>query len=134
MIARHRQELIGWNPANLVFPAHKGGYMHPGIINAILAAICEIAGITRITFHGLRHTSGTEHIESGIPIKTVSERLGHATIATTLNLYVHPDRAAHQRAADAIGIRLRGRRCEIVTKPDEAPPKKPEPSTNGNAK
>ena len=46
--------------------------------------------IPRINFHALRHTFATRCIECGADAKTVSEILGHATIAMTMNLYVHP--------------------------------------------
>lgn len=48
-------------------------------------------GITPIVFHGLRHTFATRCIESGCDYKTVSVLLGHSNVATTLNLYVHPN-------------------------------------------
>lgn len=46
--------------------------------------------IPRINFHALRHTFATRCIECGADAKTVSELLGHASIAMTMNLYVHP--------------------------------------------
>jgi integrase len=46
--------------------------------------------IPRINFHALRHTFATRCIECGADAKTVSEILGHATIAMTMDLYVHP--------------------------------------------
>lgn len=48
-------------------------------------------GIPQIVFHGLRHTFATRCIESGCDYKTVSVILGHSNVATTLNLYVHPN-------------------------------------------
>jgi len=42
----------------------------------------------RFTFHAFRHTHATKLIESGIPVKAVSERLGHSSTATTWNYYV----------------------------------------------
>lgn len=47
--------------------------------------------IPQIVFHGLRHTFATRCIESGCDYKTVSVILGHSNVATTLNLYVHPN-------------------------------------------
>ncbi|MDE6272172.1 MAG: site-specific integrase [Muribaculaceae bacterium] len=47
--------------------------------------------LPRVKFHGLRHSFATRCIESHCDYKTVSVILGHANIATTLNLYVHPD-------------------------------------------
>lgn len=48
-------------------------------------------GIPPIVFHGLRHTFATRCIESKCDYKTVSAILGHSNVATTLNLYVHPN-------------------------------------------
>lgn len=48
-------------------------------------------GIPPIVFHGLRHTFATRCIESQCDYKTVSVILGHSNVATTLNLYVHPN-------------------------------------------
>lgn len=50
--------------------------------------------IPHLVFHGLRHTFATRCIESQCDYKTVSVILGHSNVATTLNLYVHPNLAA----------------------------------------
>ncbi len=47
-------------------------------------------GITYTNFHTTRHTFATRCIESGADCKTVSEILGHASVKTTLDLYMHP--------------------------------------------
>ena len=47
--------------------------------------------IPPIVFHGLRQTFATRCIESQCDYKTLSVILGHSNVATTLNLYVHPD-------------------------------------------
>ncbi len=57
-------------------------------------------GIPRIVFHGLRHTFATRCIESGCDYKTVSVILGHSNIATTLNLYVHPNMEQKKKCID----------------------------------
>lgn len=46
--------------------------------------------IEKHKFHDLRHTFATRCIETGFDPKILSELLGHATVAITLNLYVHP--------------------------------------------
>lgn len=47
--------------------------------------------LPHLKFHGLRHSFATRCIESGCDYKTVSVLLGHSSISTTLNLYVHPN-------------------------------------------
>ena len=46
--------------------------------------------LPKLKFHCLRHTFATKCIENGADCKTVSELLGHSTINTTMNMYVHP--------------------------------------------
>lgn len=53
-----------------------------------------------IRFHDLRHTSATILINQGIHAKIISERLGHGSITTTMNIYGHALRSADQAAAD----------------------------------
>ena len=46
-------------------------------------------GLKRITPHGFRHTHASLLFEAGIPAKIAQERLGHAKIAITMDLYTH---------------------------------------------
>ncbi|MDE6680577.1 MAG: site-specific integrase [Muribaculaceae bacterium] len=56
--------------------------------------------IPELRFHGLRHSFATRCIESNCDYKTVSVILGHANVATTLNLYVHPNFEQKKRCID----------------------------------
>ena len=47
-------------------------------------------GLSMRRFHGLRHTFATRCVESKCDYKTLSSILGHSSVSTTLNLYVHP--------------------------------------------
>lgn len=58
--------------------------------------------IPQIVFHGLRHTFATRCIESQCDYKTVSVILGHSNVATTLNLYVHPNIDQKKRCIDRL--------------------------------
>lgn len=57
-------------------------------------------GISGVRFHDLRHTHATQLITQGVDIKTVSKRLGHEDIKTTLDLYAHWLPENDQRAAE----------------------------------
>lgn len=57
-------------------------------------------GVPPLKFHGLRHSFATRCIESNCDYKTVSVLLGHANIATTLNLYVHPNMEQKKKCID----------------------------------
>ena len=45
--------------------------------------------LPRVRFHDLRHSHATHMLASGIHPKIAQERLGHATVAITLDLYSH---------------------------------------------
>ena len=64
------------------------------------------AGLSHLTIHGLRHTHATMLLEAGINPKVVSERLGHASIATTMDIYSHVLPDIQDQAALAIDIKL----------------------------
>jgi integrase len=56
-----------------------------------------------VRLHDLRHFTATQLLDAGVPVKTVSGRLGHARPATTLNVYAHFIPATDRVAADVIG-------------------------------
>lgn len=65
-------------------------------------SLMDRLGIPRLKFHGLRHSFATRCIESNCDYKTVSVLLGHADIATTLNLYVHPNMEQKKKCIDKV--------------------------------
>ncbi len=56
--------------------------------------------------HDLRHTHPTLALEAGVHPKVISERLGHATIAITLDTYSHAIPAMEEEAAERIAALL----------------------------
>ncbi|EKF35642.1 tyrosine-type recombinase/integrase [Bacillus xiamenensis] len=58
-------------------------------INKAIDSILSKTNLHHITPHGLRHTHAIMLLESGVDIKTVSDRLGHATINMTADVYLH---------------------------------------------
>ena len=60
------------------------------------------AKLPEIRLHDLRHTHATLALQAGIHPKVVSERLGHATIAITLDTYSHAIPAMQEEAAALI--------------------------------
>ena len=63
--------------------------IHPHAVYEAFRRIVHNAGIPTMRFHDLRHTHGSLLIKEGVPVKVLSERLGHAHIAHTLETYQH---------------------------------------------
>lgn len=83
-----------------------GGIMRPSTVSSDFTALLGALGLPRGTsFHTLRHTHATWLLLQGVDLKTIAERLGHASEATTLSLYAHVmpgrDEAAARAFADA---------------------------------
>jgi integrase len=71
--------------------------------------LCRSQGVAGIRLHDLRHFMATQAILAGLNVALVSQRLGHANISTTLNIYTDFVEAADQDVADHIGSILRPR-------------------------
>lgn len=62
----------------------------------------ELDCVPRIRFHDLRHTHATILLLNDVPVKVVSERLGHASISITLDIYTHVLPNMQKEAAEKI--------------------------------
>lgn len=91
-----------WQNSNRVFTAWNGSPIHPDTLTSWFSDFTKEHGFKGITLHSLRHTNATLQIASGVPIRTVSERLGHAQTSTTTNIYAHAVRSANAAAAEAL--------------------------------
>jgi integrase len=60
------------------------------------------AGIPTVTFHQLRHSAASLLIAQGVPLKVVSQVLGHSTSTITANTYGHLSDELWRGAADAM--------------------------------
>jgi len=67
-----------------------------------MPAVEDAALSPAIRVHDLRHTAATLWLAAGASIYFVQQQLGHGDIKTTIDLYGHPDQAAHRRAAERV--------------------------------
>lgn len=68
----------------------KSGFLSPRTYEYRFHRILDHCSLDSINYHALRHTFATRCVEVGVDIKTLSEILGHASVAITLNTYIHP--------------------------------------------
>jgi integrase len=86
---RAEQRAVGIEPVGWMFTDGRGEVTHPHAISQAFERIARRAGVRVIRLHDLRHTHGTLLIAAGVPVKVVSERLGHATPVFTIDTYQH---------------------------------------------
>lgn len=85
----------------LIFCLPEGTPLIPSTVRQAWRRLTRRLGIQNIRFHDLRHTHASLMLKQGVHPKIVQERLGHATISTTLDLYSHVMPGLQQKAADA---------------------------------
>ncbi len=78
-----------WTDTGYVFTRESGQPMHPDRVTKLFDAAVEAAKVPRIRLHDLRHTVATRMLEAGVPVKVVSEILGHSSVAFTMDRYSH---------------------------------------------
>ena len=59
------------------------------IVNDHLKALCEKSGVPVISVHSLRHTHASLLIYAGVSIASIAKRLGHSSVTTTQETYLH---------------------------------------------
>ncbi len=79
-----------------------GAMTEPRSYRRLYQKLVEAAKLSRVSFHGLRHTFATRGLESGMDIKTLSELLGHSNTTVTLNIYAHSMMEEKRRGIDRI--------------------------------
>lgn len=105
--ARQAQELLmlGIRPtdATLVFALHDGRPYNPDRFSREFdRAQKRVEGLARVRLHDLRHTWATLALLAGVPVKVVSERLGHKTTAITYDIYSHVTPTMGTNAAERV--------------------------------
>jgi integrase len=79
----------GYRDGGYVFAGLDGSLLVPWHISRTFDDLVRTTGLPRMRFHDLRHSHATHLIASGTHAKTVSARLGHASVAFTLDKYGH---------------------------------------------
>lgn len=80
---------------------------------------CRLADVPVLTPHGLRHTGATLLMQAGVSPRVMMSRLGHSSVATTLDLYAHAQIDDQRAGAASLGAQVLGDGDQIVTKSAE---------------
>lgn len=92
-----------WIESGKVFTQNNGKPMHPDTVTSWVKKFTEKNNLPSFSPHSLRHTNATLLIMSGIPVKAVSARLGHANQNVTNAIYSHSIQTADALASDIVG-------------------------------
>ena len=91
-----------WQGSEKVFTSQTGTPIHPDSITGWFKSFIKRNDLPDIHLHSLRHTNATLLIAAGTDIRTVANRLGHATASTTTNIYAHAIKSADELAAEKL--------------------------------
>ena len=83
-------------------PIFVNGKVYNSTANNILARHCERANVPVISIHELRHTHASLLLFAGVSIASVSKRLGHASMNTTQDTYLHVIRELENKDVDIV--------------------------------
>jgi integrase len=102
--ARQAEERLAFGPAyntdGRIVAEADGSLVQPDTLSARLKRLERLAGVRSIGLHGARHTHATLALAAGgARLDIVSRQLGHASIASTADVYGHPDDEAAAEAA-----------------------------------
>ena len=110
--ARQAEEKLAvggrYRDSELVFTRPDGIAVHPERFSDWFRQHVRAAGLPRIRLHDVRHSYATAALAAGIPAKVVSERLGHANIAITMDTYSHVLPGLDEQAAGQVARLILG--------------------------
>lgn len=90
-----------WGQTGYVFTTDFGKPCHPRNAPRALSAACRRAGVEGVGLHTLRRAAAQVMLNNGVPLKVVSDVLGHSSVAITGDVYGHvaPDVSAEAMAS-----------------------------------
>lgn len=108
LLARWKEEQdaffshLGITPSGYVLTAENGQPMHPDSPTDWLYKFAKRHNLPSIHPHKFRHTQASLLIAEGVDILTVSKRLGHSKVSTTLDVYSHVLSKSDAAASDVL--------------------------------
>ena len=104
----HQKQAAGslWIERGTVFTGMYGEYMNVTYVNTKFKELLKKHNFPNVHTHDLRHANASLLINMGVPVKVISEHLGHCDTRTTENIYAHIFAETRARAADVISQAL----------------------------
>lgn len=99
VLCRHRATTRHNAPSDWICAREDGSHHIPRHFTRAFERLAKSLGLT-LTVHGIRHSHATALIAAGVPVKVVSERLGHSTVMITQDVYAHVLPTMQQQAAE----------------------------------
>jgi integrase len=105
---QERKTALGslWKGSEAVFTSEYGNWHNRTYLNTAFKRLLKKHGFPDVHIHDLRHACASLLINSGIPVKIISEHLGHADTRTTEAVYSHIFAATRSKASEAISLAL----------------------------
>lgn len=101
--AKHKLALGDmYNDIGLVCTKQNGSPIKPDTFSTTFKNLVRRAGVSDISFHDLRHSYATMLIMSGVPVKVVSEMMGHTNVVITQDTYTHVLPTMQKQAANKL--------------------------------
>lgn len=102
---RRRQRLAGkgWKDADFIFTDEGGDPLKMHVVRAVHKEICKAAGLSEsFKLKVSRHSCASALLNDGVPLKMVSDRLGHASVAITADVYGVTDKDREREVSERI--------------------------------
>lgn len=90
-----------WSDYGVALSDEIGQPLTPWSVSADFRRLVSELGLPRTRFHDLRHAHATQLLGAGVHPKAVSERLGHSSVAFTMDTYAAVIPSLGRAAADA---------------------------------
>ena len=108
VLNHHRATTTHRQPEDWICGEEDGQHVNPHLLTIYFARLMRELGLKH-TLHGLRHTHATALLAAGIPVKVISERLGHASVTLTQDVYAHVLPTMQREAAEKMEAIWRGK-------------------------
>lgn len=96
----------GYVDSDLVFAREDGAPLRPEWVSKRFHVLTDAAKLPRIHLHDLRHSAASMALAAGVPMKVVSDNLGHSTLAVTANVYSHVSSELAKDSAERVAAAL----------------------------